>query len=377
MKSKYLKNEKRLVKIKMKKVLILINSVGGLYNFRRELVHRLLEEGYDVTISAPYFENVAYFENIGCTFVETKIDRRGKNPISDLKLLLKYIKIIKDLKPTTVLTYTVKPNVYGGVACRILQIPLIANVTGLGTAVDNKGFLQDLTLFLYKISFKKAKHIFFQNKENQMFFLDNKVIKNNYSLLPGSGVNLNYFSPLNYPKDGTINFFFIGRVMKEKGIDQYLEAAEFIKLKYPNTAFHILGNCDKSYIEKIKELEKRDLLKYYGRQEDVREFHKFSHCTIHPSYYPEGMSNVLLESAASGKPLITTGRPGCKEIVNEGINGYIFEEKNSQDLIKKIEKFINMDYEAKKKMGLAGRLKVEKEFDRNIVIDAYISEMQS
>src|SRR5699024_8742538 len=164
--------------------------------------------------------------------------------------------------------------------------------------------------------------------------------------------------------------------MKEKGIDQYLDAAQYIKNKYPNTEFHVLGYCEEDYEDKLNKMQAEGMIQYHGMVDDVREFHKISHCTIHPTYYPEGMSNVLLESAASGRPIITTNRSGCREIVEDGVNGYVVEQENSQDLINKIEEFLNLSYEEKKEMSLSGRKKVEQEFDRQIVVDAYEEEIQ-
>ncbi|MFC9597777.1 glycosyltransferase family 4 protein [Peribacillus butanolivorans] len=359
----------------MVKILILANNDVGLYKFRKELIKELVKEN-EVHISLPNGDFIPKLKELGCKFIDTPISRRGTNPITDLKLLINYRRIIKNIKPDLVLTYTIKPNVYGGLACRMSDVPCIANITGLGTAVENGGILQKVTLFLYKVSLKKAKCVFFQNKENEEFIIKKKIINGNHRIIPGSGVNLDYYSLLDYPSDETINFLFIARVMKEKGIDQYLEAADYIKAKYPNTVFHILGFCEGAYEDKLKEMQAKDIIKYHGMQSDVRGFHKISSCTIHPTYYPEGMSNVLLESAASGRPVITTDRAGCREIVDDEINGYVVEPKNSQDLIEKIEKFLELDHESKKQMGLAGRKKVEKEFDRNLVVNAYVEEAE-
>ncbi|NMA31052.1 MAG: glycosyltransferase family 4 protein, partial [Candidatus Methanofastidiosa archaeon] len=228
----------------------------------------------------------------------------------------------------------------------------------------------------YKMGLKKASCVFFQNKENSDFINIKGIIKGKQKLLPGSGVNLNHYQVLDYPNDKVINFLFISRVMKQKGIDQYLDAASFIKDKYPNTEFHILGFCEETYEDKLIEMQNEGIIQYHGMQRDVREFHKISHCTIHPTYYPEGMSNVLLESAACGRPIIATNRSGCREIVDDCVNGYVVEQQNSRDLIKKIEKFLKLSYEEKKQMGLAGRKKVENEFDRKKVVDAYLEEIE-
>ncbi|MGH0483245.1 glycosyltransferase family 4 protein [Bacillus mycoides] len=360
----------------MKKVLILANNDVGLYKFRKELIQELVKN-YKVYISLPDGEFIHQLKELGCEFINTPISRRGTNPITDVKLFMNYKKIIKEVKPNVVLTYTIKPNIYGGLACRMAGIPYICNITGLGTAVENDGILQKITLFLYKNALKEATCVFFQNESNKNFFSKKRVIKGKSRLIPGSGVNLDYYPLLEYPLDKEINFLFIARVMKEKGIDQYLEAAEYIKRKYPNTRFHILGICEEKYENKLRIMQEGKIIQYHGMQSDVREFHKFSHCTIHPTYYPEGMSNVLLESAASGRPVITTNRSGCREIVDDTANGYIVEQENSRDLIEKIEKFISLDYEDKKQMGIMGRRKVEREFSREIIINAYMSEIEA
>lgn len=357
------------------KILVLANFGMGLYNFRKELLEELIKQNHEVFISLPNDEYVPRLKKIGCKFVDTPVSRRGTNPIKDFMLLMNYKRIIKRIKPDAVLTYTIKPNVYGGLACRLANVPYLVNITGLGTAVENGGLLQKLTLFLYKLALKKAKCVFFQNKENEGFLTKRKVISGKYKVLPGSGVNLNHYALLDYPPDDNVNFLFISRVMKEKGIEQYLDAAVYIKEKYPNTVFHIVGFCEDEYEERLKDMHDKGIIKYHGKQNDVIEFHKISHCTVHPTYYPEGMSNVLLESAACGRPIITTNKSGCREIVDNEINGYIIEQQNSQDLIDKIENFLYVDYDIKKQMGLSGRKKVEEEFDRYIVIDAYLNEI--
>lgn len=361
----------------MKKVVILSNHHVYTYNFRKEIIEKLIDEQYKVYLVLPYGEKVELLKELGCEYIELPVDRRGMNPITDFKLLLSYYKILKKIKPNAVLSYTIKPNVYGGIASRLLNIPFFPNITGLGTAVENKSFLQKLLIRLYRFSYKKASCVFFQNEENYNFFINNNIKIQNYRIIPGSGVNIDHFNLLEYPSKEKIEFVFISRIMKEKGIDQYLEAAEYIRYKYSNTRFHVLGFCEEDdYEDKLYELQKNEIIEYHGMQDDIRKFLKNSHCTIHPTYYPEGMSNVLLESAASGRPVITTDRSGCREIVDDGINGYIVKSKNSKDLINKIELFINLSHKEKENMGLEGRKKVEKEFDRKIVVKNYMEEIK-
>lgn len=354
----------------MKKVLILANNDVGLYKFRKELIEELLKD-YEVYISLPYGNFVNDLINIGCNFIDTTIDRRGINPINDLKLICQYKRLVKKICPDIILSYTIKPNIYGAYVAKKRNIPVFANITGLGSAVENGGLLQKITVLMYKFAFSKIQTVFFQNKENMQFFEDKKIAVGKHKLLPGSGVNLQHFKPLKYPDDKTTEFVFISRIMEEKGIDQYLEAAKYIRNKYPNTRFHICGFCEEDYEDILKEYQNQGIIIYHGLLDDVRKILKITHCTIHPTYYPEGMSNVLLESCACARPIITTDRSGCKEIVDDGINGYIIKQKDSNDLIDKIEKFLNLDYEDKKLMGLYARNKVESEFDRNIVVNIY------
>lgn len=359
----------------MARILILANNDVGLYKFRKELIEELLRI-HEVYVSLPNGDFVSNLIELGCKFINTPISRRGTNPISDLKLLLNYKKMIKAVNPDVVLTYTIKPNIYGGLTCRLSNIPYIANITGLGTAVENKGILQKVTLILYRQALIKASCVFFQNSENKEFFMRNKVIKAKNRLIPGSGVNLDHYTVMDYPSDEKINFLFVARVMKEKGIDQFIDAAKyFSSKKKPRVSFHVLGFCEQDYYSKLIKLQNSGVIEYHGMQSDVRKFYKSSHCIIHPTYYPEGMSNVLLEGAASGRPIITTNRSGCREIIDDGVNGYIVEQKNSQDLIEKIERFLDLDHEIKKQMGLASRKKVEKEFDRRLVVGSYLEEL--
>src|SRR5690625_2201090 len=358
------------------KVLVLANFGMGLYNFRKELLQELIDRGYEVYISISNDEYVPKLVKLGCKFIDTPVSRRGTNPITDFKLFRKYRKIIKKINPDVVLTYTIKPNIYGGLASKLLKTPYIANITGLGTAVENGGLLQKTTLFLYKAALKRAKCVLFQNKENKDFLVNKKVVKGNNRVLPGSGVNLKKYTLMNYPDDDIIKFLFIFRVMKRKGIDKYLEEGNKIKKIHPNTEFHVVGFCEEAYEDKLEDLDDRGIIKYHGQQTNVRSYYQITHCTIHPTYYLEGMSNVLLESAASGRPIITTDKAGCKEIVIDGVSGYLIKQQSSEDLISKIRLFLALTHKEKEQMGYSGRVKVQKEFNRKIIIDNYLTEIE-
>lgn len=359
----------------MRKILFLVNHDVVIYNFRLELVERLLADGHEVVISSPYGERIEDLKALGCEYREIHIARHGMNPVKELSLISAYKKLLDQVKPDMVFAYTIKPNIYGAIACRSKKVPCVANITGLGTAVENGGMAQKITVLLYKYAFTKIQRVFFQNTENMQFFVDRKIAKGKHDLLPGSGVNLQRFVPLEYPGEDKIEFAFISRIMKEKGIDQYLETAEYIKSKYPNTVFHVCGFCEQAYEDKLKELNDRGIIVYHGMVRDIKTVLKNIHCTIHPTYYPEGISNVLLESSACARPIITTNRSGCREVIDDGVNGFIVNQKDSADLIKKVEAFLALPYEERKQMGLAGRAKVEKEFDRQIVVEKYLKEI--
>lgn len=361
----------------MSKVLFLVNHDVVIYNFRLELVERLLAEGHQVVISSPYGERIDDLVALGCEFRPITLSRHGMNPVQEMKLLWDYLKLIKKEKPDVVFTYTIKPNIYGGIACALRKVPYVVNITGLGTAVENSGLVQKITVMLYRLALARVQRVFFQNEENRQFFVDRKLAMGKHGMLPGSGVNLQRFSPLEYPGEETTEFVFISRIMKEKGADQYLEAAEYIREKYPNTRFHICGFCEQAYEQKLKDLHDKGIIIYHGMVRDVKQVIAKTHCTIHPTYYPEGLSNVLLESAACARALITTNRSGCREVIDNGINGFVVEQKNAQDLINKIEVFLALPWEQKKAMGIAGRAKVEREFDRQIVVEKYLQEMKN
>lgn len=362
-----------------KKIMLTGNSEMVIFKFRLELIERLLQEGYEVYAAFPktaFGDGETISRQYGCHYIELTISSHGTNPFTDWNLLQQYKKVLYQVEPSALLTFTIKPNIYGAMAAAICKIPCITNVSGLGTAVEQPGILQLITTTFYHIATKKVQRVFFQNTENEQFFADRHIADGKRRLLPGSGVNLDHFKVFEYPYGDNINFMFMARVLKEKGIEQYIDAAKAIRAKYSNANFHVLGVCDnETYLIKLKEMEAQGIIQYHGQQKNVLPFQKINCCTIHPTYYPEGMSNVLLESAACGRPIITTDRSGCREIIDDGVNGYICKQKDSADLIKQIEKFMALKRKQRCDMGLAGRRKVEREFDRQIVVKAYMDEI--
>lgn len=362
-----------------KKIMLLTNDTTYVYNLRREIIQRLISEGYEVVIATKILLKCNELECMGCRLISVDSDRHGTNPLTDIVLLCRYIEVLRKEKPDIVLTYNIKPNVYGGMACRFLNIKYLPNITGLGTAVEYPGKLQWLTTKLYKWGVSRAKCIFFQNEENMHFFKKHKMLpkKSKVVLLPGSGVNLNAHSILPYTPGSVVNFLFVARLLQEKGIDLYLSAAKRIARKYSNVMFHICGQCDDpKYLKLVKEAEAAGYIKYHGEQMDMIPFFQMAHCVVHPSYYPEGMSNVLLEAAASGRPIIATDRSGCRETMDAGVSGYLIPIKNEEALYQALKNFMKLTWSERQSMGMAGREKIEREFDRQIVVEKYMEQIE-
>lgn len=361
----------------MKKILVLSNHPTWTYKLRGEVLKAIVQAGYRVIVAVGYGAEVVRLKEIGCEHVDIPYNRRSVNPLKEVKLLWAYHKLIKKVNPDAVLTYTIKPNLYGAYLCKRQQIPCLINITGLGSALEHPGVYQSFFLYLYRYVFKDVYRVFLQNIANRDLFISKRIVKDNYILLPGSGVNLEKYQPLLYPSCETIEFVFIARILKAKGIEEYLKAAKYIRGKYPQTRFHICGFCDQDYTAIIAQYEKEGAVITHGMVEDTRKIYKKIHCTVLPSWYSEGMNNVLLESAACARPIITTNRPGCGEIVDDGENGLIVKQQSSDDLIEKLERFILLPREEKIAMGLAGRKKVESQFDRRIVVDEYLKAINS
>lgn len=368
-------DEEEILQMDKKKVLILGNSHLVVFGFRGELIQRLIKDGYEVVVSfpnGPFGEGEETSKQYGCKFVETYIERRKTNPFSDLKLIKDYIKLIRNERPDVVLGYTVKCDVYGGIACRRTHSLFIPNITGIGKGLAEGGIVGKILIYLYKAGIKKAYIVFFQNESDKQFFVDKGIKFKRSKVLPGSGVNLDKFTPLEYPEKSTVIFTYIARIMKAKGIEQFLDAARALKGK---AEFHICGYCEEDYKNVIEKEQKSGTIIYHGLVSNVTEYEKISHCIVLPTSHPEGVSNVLLEAVACARPIITTNRPGCRETVDDGITGYLIRERDSHDLIEKMEQFMNLSNSERKEMGLRGRRKIEKEFDRQIVVDEYIREL--
>lgn len=349
----------------------------SLYQHRLELIIALMKKGISVYFATPYGDEVDLLKELGCNYIPIDAESRGTNPFSDFKLLKNILKILKTIKPDLVLTFYTKTNIYGGLACQLTHTPYIENITGLGSALGGSGGLkQKLMINLYGLAVRKANFVFFQNSSNREFFKDHHMLVRDFGMLPGSGVALKRHKKADYPNSDNIRFVYIGRLLKQKGIFDYLDAAMTILKDHDNVEFHIVGPAEEPYIEELNSKYSHPAVIYHGKVLDVRPIIAKMHCLVFPSYYPEGMANVILESAAAGRAVITTECPGCREGVDDGSTGMIIRPHNVDDLVSAMTRFIKMTENERIEMGDRGRKKMESEFDREIVVRAYLDKIE-
>lgn len=367
-------------------IALLTNNDDDIYCFRKELIEEIIASGYEMLISCPDGEKFELMKHLEYRYDDPVIDRRGTNIVADAKLFIHYLRLFIKNKPSVVLTYTAKPNVYAGLAAFLLGIPVISNVTGFGSVLNEGGIKQKLIMSLFKFAFRRSACVMFQNSTNMKLAEETGMVKGEHKLIPGSGVNTERYPLQPYPdggngKDGEkVVFNYIGRILHDKGVDDYIEAARRIKADYPQTEFNMLGFIEPTeihYEKLLSDLEENGIIKYRGSQKDIKPFVTDSHATIHPSTYGEGMSNVLLESASSGRPIISTDNPGCKETFIDSETGLLYHGGDVDALCNQIEKFLAMPNEERKSMGEKGREYIKANFSREIVIKAYLEKINS
>lgn len=355
----------------MSRVLILANFSGGLYDFRNEFVEALLAE-HEVYISLPDDVKTRELQAEGARIIQTPIHRRGMNPLEDIKLYRNYRRIMQEVHPDLVVTYTIKPNIYGGFCARRLRIPYIATITGLGGAFDKNKLFVRLIVSMYRTALKNAACIFFQNTENRNIFHQYGIAGRKDRLVMGSGVNLERHSFEPYPEGDETHFLFVGRVMRERGILEFVAAAR--KLHSDKVFFEILGACDEDYQEMLDALEKEGVIHQLGFHTEVHPYLTKANAVVVASFH-EGMSNTLIEAAATGRPSIASNISGCKEAFEEGKTGFGFTPGNSEELAAALNRFLELPYEKRSGMGREARKKMEREFDRKLVTAAYMDEV--
>lgn len=356
------------------RILVLANDDVGLFKFRKELIEELVNKGNEVYISIPSGDFVKPLESMGCIFIDTSIDRRGRNFITDYKLLKKYKSTMKEIDPELVITYTIKPNIYGGIAARQEHKDYAVNITGLGTAFEKNGIIKKIVVNLYKYALKNAKVIFFENSNNRDKMISLKCCNREKTVvLNGAGVNLETYSYQPYPNNEKVKFLFVGRVMKEKGVDELFEAMKRLVDEHKNCFLDVVGPFEEDYKKKLEGFEEEGWMKYHGFQEDIRSFIAGCDCFVLPSFH-EGMANTNLESASSGRPIITSDIPGCKEAITEE-SGFLCEPRNVDSLYIAMRDMIELSRKEREQMGKNGRKHMENMFDKRKVVLETINQL--
>ena len=363
------------------KVVIAVNTAWNLYNFRAGLIRALLEQGYEVVAIAPFDEYAKRLEALGCRFVPVPMSNRGTHPCRDFLLFCRFFLLLRKEKPSIFLGYTVKPNVYGSSAAHLLGIPVINNISGLGSVFIKNGLLARLVRILYRVALSCSARVFFQNDEDREEFVSEGLVALSIAdRLPGSGINLTKFAPAPLPGSSSIRFLLIARMLWDKGVGEFVEAARLLKRRGVNAEFCLLGFMDVENPtaisrEQMNEWLAEGVVGYLGVSDSVQEEIAQADCVVLPSYR-EGTPRTLLEAAAMARPIVTSDAVGCREVVDDEINGYLCKLKDASDLADKMERIMSMSVVKREAMGLRGREKVEREFDENIVIRKYIDAIE-
>lgn len=357
------------------RILIATNHSYMFYRFRKELVETLMQE-HEVILSTPFVGYEDDLQAMGLRCIDTEIDRRSINPFKDMKLLKTYRKMLDEIQPDLVITYSIKPNIYMGSACMANGIPYVTNVQGLGTAFE-KPVLSNVVSVMYRSALRKAGTVFFENEENAQFFLHKNIISaQQMKVLPGAGINLDEYPYVPMQDDGVCSFLFVGRIMKEKGVDEFFTAAKTIKAEFgEKVAFDVVGFYEDAYKGTVDQLVADSVIKFHGFQTDVHPFYEAADCVVLPSYH-EGMSNVLLEAAASGRPLITSDIPGCREAVEDGNSGYLCPAKDANALYGAMQRVMELSVEQRSEMGCRGRERMEQQFSKTAVVTETIKHLE-
>lgn len=364
----------------MSKILFFANDYKTIANFRMELVERLLQLGHRLTLSLPSDERDHVFSEMGCEVIFAPITRHGMNPLAELKLIRTYKKQIKQAAPDCVLTFTVKPNIYASIAAAAKKVPYINNITGLGSVMQSESFLKKVMLRLQKYAYRKSSCVFFQNEGNLNYFKQRGIVGGQARLLPGSGVSLKKHTFSEYPSEQeTMDIAIVSRLRRDKGYDEFFSMMETLLPRYPKLRFHMIGWIEEEeYRAKLAQYENHPRVIYHGEltQEQVHEVLQRCHCLCHPSYH-EGMANVLMEAAAAGRPTLASDIPGCREVIDDGVTGFTFRAEDASALTEAVERFLALDEETHRQMGRKAREKMEREFDREIVIQKYLEQIEA
>ena len=365
------------------KIVISTNSAWNLVNFRSELIGALIATGHEVVAVAPYDKYSVRLEALGCKFVELKMDNGGTSPVRDALLLLRYWRLLRREKPGVFLGFTVKPNVYGSLAAHWSGTRVINNIAGLGAVFIRGGWLAQLVQGLYRAALGRSSKVFFQNPDDRQLFLDERLVQAKVTdLLPGSGIDLHRFALAPMPvANSRLRFLLIARMLRDKGVGEFVQAAQLLRDRWPSVEFCLLGFVDVQNPAAISRAEVENwvaqgFVNYLGESDDVRNEIAIADCVVLPSYR-EGTPRSLLEAAAMGRPIITTDAVGCREVVNHGVNGYLCKVRDAEDLAEMMNQMLLLSPEDRIAMGLRGRAKMEAEFDEKIVIGKYLAAIEA
>ncbi|SDZ12084.1 galacturonosyltransferase [Tessaracoccus flavus] len=361
----------------MARVLVFANDYTSVFHFRRELLRRLVSDGHAVELVLPVDDRNQAFAEIGCSVTQLPLSRFGTNPIEELGTLVRFMKIVRSARPDVLVTFTAKPNIYGGIASQICRVPLVSAVTGLGATFQQPGFLRTGMTLLYRLALRGASRVMFENSSNRQLFLDRHVVaEGNSTVVSGAGVNLAENPLVPYPeKQDVTRFIAVARVRRDKGYDQLFEAIKQVCAHRDDVEFHIVGWYeDESYRQRLLEVAADYPVIVHGgvSQEQVRGLLAQADCLIHPSHH-EGMANVILEASAAGRPCLVSDIPGCREAVDSEVSGFLFPAKDAPALAECVERFTGLPTEQRRQMGLAARQKMELEFGRDAVVDSYVA----
>jgi glycosyltransferase involved in cell wall biosynthesis len=328
---------------------------------------------------APPDSYVEQVKALGCQYIPLPIDNHGTHPGRDLLLLWRFYWILRRVRPNVFLGYTVKPNIYGSIAAHLLDIPVINNIAGLGAVFIKDRWITRLVRGLYRLALARSKRVFFQNEDDRALFIEGDLLDCEITdRLPGSGIDLNYFSSIKMlPSESSVRFLLIARMLWDKGVGEYIEAAKLLKGRAVRADFCLLGFLDEKNpaaisLDQMNEWVKRGYVTYLGETDDVRPHITAATCVVLPSFYREGVPRTLLEAAAIGRPIITTDTVGCREVVDDGLNGFLCKPRDVPDLAEKMLRFISLNEEQRAEMGRLGRAKIERQFDEKIVIHKYL-----
>ncbi|UCJ06328.1 glycosyltransferase family 4 protein [Chitinophaga pendula] len=362
-------------------VLMVANTAWSLFKFRRGLIKHLIGSGYEIILLAPADEYVPRLEQIGAKFVSLEhLVAKGINPFKDVFLIRELVSHYRSIRPGLIFHYTIKPNVYGSIAARIAGIPSVSVITGLGYTFINNDLVSKIGRMVYKFALRYTDEAWFLNSDDMEVFLSRNIIPRGKARLLSTGEGIDAeeeFNPTNYTVDKWqgLNFIFIGRLLFDKGVEEYIQAAREVKATHPDVHFHLLGyinvnNPSAIGEDTVKGWVKEGLVTYHGSVDDVKPFILSSSCVVLPSYR-EGMSTILMESAALGLPIITTNIPGCRELVEDKVTGFLCEAKDAKGLAMQMDHFINMSDADRGQMGRLGRIKIERQFGLKKVFEIY------